>query len=321
LLIGLVSLLWLVISLVGYYYTHKPFAIEFVTAALTGLWRLLVAAGIISLSGGFGAWLLSKRTNFPALTGLAIQAALGSGIIGLAVLFLGVTIGFQPLYFSIFGLFLLILLRRHILVWLSQWTQFSLLFNNGLALLLSLAIGMALFWTLATALAPPLYFDALTYHLALPRSYLLNGDMAYDPHNIFWGMPQQTEMLFTFAMALAGTEAATTLGWGFGVLTLVGLLGYINEKINLTAGWVAVVCLLGGGSLVTSLSSGYTEWLVMLYGLGMIAAIDTWRNTSKRGYLILAAALAGFALGTKYTAGQLILIGLVIVAGDGMRQQ
>ncbi|MGB7874644.1 MAG: hypothetical protein WBL25_09695 [Anaerolineales bacterium] len=318
LLIGLGATLWLVIALVGYYYTHKPFTVEFISSAMLSFWRLFVSAAIISLSGGIGAWILSGRTSFSPLTSIALQAALGSGILSLAVLLISMTIGIRTLYFVFLLLAAGLLARRHILDWLRQWKQFKRLFSkNGFVIALALGTGLVLIWTLATALAPPLQFDALTYHLALPRSYLLSGSMAYNPDNIFWGMPQQIEMLYTLAMGLAGAEAATMLGWGLGALTLIGLLGYVKEKISLTAAWASVICLLGGSSLAISLSWGYTEWPVMLYGLGMIVALDTWRNIPKSDYLLLAAAFAGFALGSKYTAGQLILIGMVIITWNG----
>ena len=54
LLIGLVAVLWIGISLAGYYYTHKPFNIDLLTETLIVLWRLIVVAGIISISGGLG---------------------------------------------------------------------------------------------------------------------------------------------------------------------------------------------------------------------------------------------------------------------------
>lgn len=322
LLIGLSVTLWLVIVLVGYYYTHKPFSVEFMTITMLSLWRLIVSAGIITISGGIGAWILSDRTSFSPLAGLVLQTSLGSGILGLVMLLLGVTVGFRISYYVVLLLIAGIITRKHILNWISQWAQIKSLFcNNGLVIALALGTGLILLWTLATALAPPLHFDALTYHLALPRLYLLNGNMAYTPDNIFWGMPQQVEMLYTLVMGLAGVEAATTLGWGLGVLTLIGLLGYVKERINLTAAWVAVVCLLGGRSLAASLSLGYTEWPVMLYGLGMIIALDTWRRSSEKNYLLLAAIFAGFALGGKYTAGQLIFIGLVIIAWEGFHRR
>ena len=322
LLIGLAGTLWLVAALVGYYYAHKPFEIAFLSNALIAIWRFVITVGIITLSGGIGAWLLSKKVGIPPLTSLALQSALGGGILGLFILFMGMTIGFRTYYFVVLILAVFILLRKNILTWLRQWVHLKSCFTkNGLLLTLAISSGLVLLWTLAFALAPPLRFDALTYHLALPRLYLLNGNIAYTPDNMFWGMPQQAEMLYAFAMALGGTEAAVTLGWGFGVLTLIGLLGYVKDKISLTAGWIAITCLLGGNTLAKSLSFGYTEWLVMLNGLVTLIVLNEWRTSAKQELLLLAGCFAGFALGTKYTAGQLILIGLIVIAWEGVRQK
>ena len=318
--IGLLCSIWLVLVLVGYYYTHKPFDIGLLAGILTTLWRFTVAAGVLSLSGGIGYRILSRHVSFPPLTELALQTALGSGILGLTGFLVGTTIGFRHYFFAVLLLTAAFLFRKHILAWAVQCGHFkAFLSRNGLIFALAGGTGLILLWSLVTALAPPLHFDALTYHLALPQKYLLTGNMNYDSDNMFWGMPQQIEMLYTFPMSLAGPEAATVLGWGLGIITLLGLLGYVKEKLSLLAAWVAVVCLLGGRSLSTSLAWGYTEWPVMLFGMGMIVALDTWRNILKKEYLILAAVFAGFALGSKYTAGQLILIGLAIIFWDGLR--
>ena len=322
LFIGLAGILWLVAALIGYYYIHKPFEVAFLSNVVIALWRLVITVGIITLSGGIGAWLLSKKTDFPPMTSIALESALGAGVLGLLILLMGMTIGFHVSYFAVLSLAPVVLLRKYILTWLRHWVNFKSCFTkNGLVLMLAISSGLVLLWTLAFALAPPLRFDALTYHLALPRLYLLNGNNTYTPDNMFWGMPQQAEMLYTFAMALGGTEAAVTLGWGLGLLTLIGLLGYVKEKINLTAGWVAVTCLLGGNTLAKSLSFGYTEWLVMLNGLAILIVLNEWRTSAKKELLLLAGCFAGFALGAKYTAGQLTLIGLIIIAWEGIRQK
>jgi len=322
LILGLAATLWLIVVLVGYYYTHKPFRVEFVGNMLIILWRLVVAGMIISLSGGIGTWILSKQSSLPPLVGIALSAALGAGILGLVLLFLGLIIGFRPLYFVVLLLVMGVLYWKFVLIWLQRWKILKSYFGgNRLINVLSIGCGLILFWTLVLALAPPLHFDALTYHLALPRSYLVTGDMAYSSDSMFWGMPQQTEMLYTFAMALADAEAAVAVGWGFGFLSLVGLLGYVSEKINPTAGWVSVICLLGGFSIAESLSWGYSEWQIMLYGFGMLVILETWKNSHQRTSLIFAAILAGFALSAKYTAGQLILIGVVIIIWDGLQRR
>ena len=72
LLLGLAGTLWLIVALVGYFYTHKPFEIAFISSTLIALWRLIVTAGIIALSGGIGAWILSRLKAFPKLTNMAV---------------------------------------------------------------------------------------------------------------------------------------------------------------------------------------------------------------------------------------------------------
>lgn len=324
LLIGLACTIWLVIALVGYYYTHKPITIEILSSLLIILWRLVVAAGILTLSGGLGTVVLAKfkGIDLPPLTTMAVQSALGAGVLGLVILLVGFTLGIKPLYFGIILLGGFALLGKPTLNWLKQWASLKSCFSkNPFIILLALGCGLLLFWSLGFALAPPFQFDALTYHLALPRWYLLSGNLNYTPDNMFWGMPQKAEMLYTFAMALGGAEAAVVVGWGLGLLTLASLLEYVTQKFNLTAGWVAVTCLLAGSSLVRSLSSGYIEWLLMLDGLATLVVLVEWRKNHKTGILLLAGGLAGFALGAKYTAGQLILIGLVIIAWDGIQNK
>ena len=91
-------------------------------------------------------------------------------------------------------------------------------------------------FTLLTALAPPLKFDALVYHLALPRQYLLAGRMDYVPQIMFWGMPQTAEMLYTWAMSLGGEPAAVVTGWLVGLVALFGLLGLIARSTGCRTG-------------------------------------------------------------------------------------
>ena len=321
LIIGLMSTLWIIIVLGGYYTTHKPFTIEILASLGTALYRMAIASLILSLSGGIGAWLLPKRENHAALTRLFLQAALGMNILGLLILIMGMTIGFRWFYFALMLVGLCTFLRKYILNWWRLWPQLKSYLQGGrLVTVLALGTAAILFITLIIALAPPLGFDALTYHLALPRFYLLSNRLSYIAENVFWGMPQQAEMIYTFAMSLAGSEAATTLGWGIGVLTLLGLLGYVAETINNRLGWVAVSCLLGGYSLIASLSAGYAEWFVMLNGLAMFIFLDDWRNSHARENLILAGVFAGFALGSKYTAGFLIPIGLVTILWENFHQ-
>jgi hypothetical protein len=179
-----------------------------------------------------------------------------------------------------------------------------------------LAIGLMIIFglTLIVSLAPPVKYDALVYHLALPQAYLQAGRIRYMPQIMFWGMPQTGEILYTWAMALAGYQAASVMSWLFGLLAVAGLAGFTHRRLGSRAAWVSVASLLCGYTLADELSWGYVEWLSILFGLGMLSTLDQWRVNGQRKDLILAGVFAGFALGSKYTGGVLLLAGMGVVA-------
>ena len=130
---------------------------------------------------------------------------------------------------------------------------------------------------------------------------------------MYWGMPQVGEMLYTWAMALGGVEAATTLGWGFGVLALTGVLATGDRILGRRAAWVAIASLLAGSTVASSLAWGYVGWQTQLFGWGMLVALAGWKQDRSTANLVLAGVCAGLAVGVKYTAGILLLTGLVYV--------
>ena len=67
----------------------------------------------------------------------------------------------------------------------------------------------------------------LMYHLALPDAYLRQARVSYLPWHAMSGMPQTTELLYAWAMALGGPQAAAALGWTFGLVSMLGLLGLL----------------------------------------------------------------------------------------------
>ncbi len=174
--------------------------------------------------------------------------------------------------------------------------------------------------SLAVALAPPMEWDTLTYHFALPNAYLQNGHITYLADTMFWGMPQLTEMIYLPAIRIAGIEAAAVTGVLVGAVALLGLLGYVKSKFNNVAAWTAVAAVLAGGSLSWSLATGYVDWMGLLFGWSALAALTHWLEKQDRRMLILAGLFCGGAIGTKYSAG-VVLIGAILVLGLMPRHQ
>jgi hypothetical protein len=317
LLAGSVGLLWLILIIGLYYIYHKPFDPVAFLHLILAAGQCVTATGILALAGGLGGWIFSAN-DLPPLTRLVLQAGIGIGVLALFFLLAGATFGLSSLLLWGELVVGIVLLRKPVLAWLRLW-------GNGRELLQDLTpldgiLAASTFLILAMAfvisLSPPLAFDALVYHLTIPRLYLQAGKIYYMPQIMFWGMPQTGEMLYTWGMGLAGEQTAALIGWGFGLLTLTGLAGTLQAYVSRRVAWVAVASLIAGYTLAVSLSWAYIDWLMGLWGFCFFLSFLEWRFTQKYRSLFAAGAFAGFAFATKYTGGILAVIGIFMLGCD-----
>jgi hypothetical protein len=309
------ALVWSSVVLVGYYYVHKPVSLAQATALGRSLLDLFGAVMLVSLAGGLGRRLFPAQT-LSALERFSIQAALGFGALGL----LWLAIGALRLY-SVGTAWLLlavgwIILRRSCLHWLreigavrQQWEA-----AGRFGRMLALGSGVLIVGQLPYALAPPVKWDALVYHLELPRRYLEAGRFVFAENNPFWGHPQLFEMLSTWAVALHRPETAAALGWCIAAVLLLGVLGSTSRRTNAAAGWTAVAALVAGRSFRGMLAWGYVDGLAALYGLAALTALLHFHDSPRdsRRWAGWAGCFVGLAMGVKLTAG--ILLPVVILA-------
>jgi len=305
--VGFLPLIGFLLLICLYFVIHKPFDGGLIFRAGMSLWALLIAFMLCALAGGTGGWILSlvKFNKYSSHNAFA----LGLGFLSLIIFIIGSILGIHAWWVWIFFVLMIIFLFKNIWGWVKDvYTESMDVWRT------SKPFGKVIGWislvilisTLIIALAPPLKFDALVYHLALPQEYIANGSLAYLPGNMFWGMPQLGEMLFTWSMVLAGERAAVCLGWMVGVISLGWLLHFTSRKFSTTTGWVTVSALLSGYTFASSLSWGYIDWFTILFGSGVLIILNQWVEMGNRKDLILAGIMAGFCLGCKYTAGAII---------------
>jgi len=168
--------------------------------------------------------------------------------------------------------------------------------------------------SLLQALAPPLKWDSLVYHLELPKQYLQIGSVGFVEGNLYVGFPQLTEMNFTWAMALQDGSTAATLGWLVGLIGILGAAGFARRLFGARGAYVLLAVVMSGASLWQGLSWGYVDHWVLLYGTGMLIALDRYASNRSLIWVLVAAVCAGFALSTKYSSGVLLFFGSVWIA-------
>ncbi len=306
-------LLWIAISFGVYYAFHKPFPPQFAEQVFVAARDLIITAALFALGGALGTRVLA-RLAAPPLARLAVRAALGLGLLSLLYLLIGSTLGTGGLL--AWGLLLAgaIWLRRDFLVWVRDFSGFEASWRSSGTLGRTIGWLCALIFAfgLLKALAPPTGFDALVYHLSLPKTYLAIGHIGYMADNTFSGYPQLAEMLVTWSGAL-GASSGALIGWGMGLLATIGLLGHLSARLGPRRGWVAVAALLCGSSLATALASAYVDWPSILMSWGVLFFLDLWAEKKKPYLVMWAGVFAGLAFGTKYTAGLLAPLGLLAI--------
>jgi hypothetical protein len=168
--------------LILYYSIHKPITVDHTVGLLTMLYRFLIAALMVGLGGGIGLRTVKLENLYP-LTRISLQAGLGLGFLGTGYFLIGVTLGL-PFWLSwLLFVGLWVLFHKHIIQWVRQWKGLQELWleSGNFSHTIALLIGLMQLFTLTIALAPPLKYDSLVYHLTLPEAYLNAGQVQYFP--------------------------------------------------------------------------------------------------------------------------------------------
>lgn len=304
-----IAFTWVLLIYVGYYWGHKPFDAAWVLHAARLIAPLLTACFFLLTSGLLGFRLLANYTHSSQRIALAFQLILGSGLMAILFLLIGLTLGVHwwiswGLLFLVFGLN-----SRLLRPWLQQWRDIFLdfsdmrTFDRWLLILLSLL----LFLSFLTTWLPVYHFDALMYHFMLPKAYLLQGRISDLSWQIQSGMPQNGEMLYLWGMSLLNETASLMIVWLLGLTALVGLTTYLKEFFGLRSAQVGAASFLCGFTVISSLSWGYVDWVTFIFSSAMLLALLQWLTQQQSRWLILAGVLAGLVLGSKYTSGAVLV--------------
>ncbi|HMM28629.1 MAG TPA: hypothetical protein PKD46_10130 [Aggregatilineaceae bacterium] len=301
------AVLWMALILGLYYWVHKPLTPALAEALGGALLDLAVTAALAALAAGVGRRLL-RPFDLAALSAperLALAGMLGLGALSLVLAAVGM-LALNALSVGLAIALAGVWARRDLLAWLAEaraWLRAGLPragWERALAWIAVILLALAL--VLATL--PPARWDVLTYHLAGPQQYVAEGRFYAAPHNHFLGFPQLVETLYAAQIALTGRlTGGGPLHFWMGALALLMTGGMAARIGGRVAGWVAASLLLGAFSIWSELSVAYADLLPMALGMGALAAAERWDATGRRDrrWLALIGALAGLAMGCKYT--------------------
>jgi hypothetical protein len=245
-----------------------------------------------------GEFLVPIRRKRSAL-GRLLALAMGFGLEGAILLGLGVTGLLRPAPIAVLtacGLALLALRRRALQSLLPGGIPGA---RGGR--LLSAAPFLLLAFTALSAFAPDTAVDDLAWHLPYAGLALWTGWLPSMPFNVIWHFPAAWETALIPPLLMGGESAARLMGTGIAGLTLLLI---INAVPRGTAFGGRLAGLLFTSSTLVAvfmpsckndLPAGMLSFASFLAGLWALRARGG-------GPAFLAGALAGFALGTKFTS-------------------
>jgi hypothetical protein len=320
--------------LAGYYWVHKPVTPPQALALGRTAANIGVAAVLTVLAGAAGRRLLSGRAPAGEV-GLepgeraTLDVALGWGLGGLALLALGLARLYYGLVVWALVVLGLVALRREAQWWARDVAAAirAVALPDRPARLAAAFVLLMLALGLLRALAPPVMWDALVYHLTLPKLYAQTHGVRLAPADFshFAGMPQISEMLYTAAgllrgdLAGEGAIAAQTLGWAFGAVLALSLIS-LAQATGLPGAWAGAL-LLSSFTVALSLAWAYGDLPLVLFAAAMLMSLRRWRLQPRPNWLVLAGVFGGLAWGCKYTGVLVPVAGAAAAATLALQQR
>ena len=156
---------------------------------------------------------------------------------------------------------------------------------------------------LLAAAEPPFYWDASTYHLAVPRFYAEAHGFTYLPYNTYASMPLGATMFYLWGMLWDGYTTANACYLAVSLLAIA--VTYRVARIWLNQFYAAIAAALVYFTPVVFIvqPGAHVDHFVMLYGAACLytyfkidVGVRSWRRALMMGIFL------GAALAIKYTS-------------------
>jgi hypothetical protein len=310
----------------SYWAAHFP-ALNHMSAATLG--RHAVHLGFLAafsaLAVLIGRALLKRGLKVAGLNvfeTLSFSFALGLGAIALWMLMLAACGALAPRMVFVGTAAALLIspaLNRDLLS-LEKPAEVGALFTSPGCIPLAALTALILSYEGFQCLAPEVSFDALVYHLALPRLYELHGGLLPTPTNLYSGFPMLIEWAYGFMLYFSDEISAKLVHWACGLGLAAAFLGLGLRAKRPLIGWVACVVFFATPITVfnivkAAVDTGSAYFTVLAVYALSLSLQRRRENSSGDAELLLSAVLCGLAMGIKYTSWTLLpILAAVLVA-------
>ena len=292
-----------------------------VLAVLDHLFDLVAAVTLSSVLLSVGNS-LTKRFSLQFIDSaehLAFSFFLGTGVVGLLVLLMGL-LGLLRGWAILALLLVALALTARDLPQL--WQSLIRALRTAFEAKLVTAVFIALFvLILVRTLLPPHVADELIYHLPVPQQFVQAGRVFPSYDNSLGNMPFLVHMIYAVFL-LAGSDVAAKLFSLFlAIATAVSLYAFCCRFITRRVGVIALFAFFASGMIVELAIT--TRIDVSLAGMlfACTYAMINYLSSRSRAWFWFSAVFAGFSLGIKHTAALWIFLAGILYLVETIRSR
>lgn len=148
---------------------------------------------------------------------------------------------------------------------------------------------------------PPVSRDALTHHLAVPKLYLMNGEIFEIPSILFSYYPMNLDLLYMIPLYFGNDIVPKFIHFTFALLTALLIYMYLKKKLDTQFALIGGLFFLSLPIIVKLSINVYVDLGLIFFSTASIISLLKWNERHfQLRYLVLSGIFCGLALGTKY---------------------
>jgi 4-amino-4-deoxy-L-arabinose transferase-like glycosyltransferase len=264
---------------------------------------LALALTVTSVSVGYAVCEGFRFKFANAAEAIGVSLFVGTGVIGLTVLFLGLASLLRPIPIAAMLAVCIVFSRRS---WMRLYPRIkatiqSLTSTREAAVVTTIYFSLIVFLTLRAAV-PPTAADEVIYHLPVTSDFVQHGAVHPMFDNSLGNLPFLIHMIYTICLLAGSDIAARVISLFLAVGTSFAIFGFCARYLSTQVAAVAAFAFFAAGMVVEVAVTSRID--VSLAGMLFTCtyAMVNYLDTGHRGWLWVSAALAGFSLGIKHTA-------------------
>ncbi len=261
--------------------------------ASDGLLPILVAVSLGTIALGLGRATAARLgILLEGRLGLIAATTLGLGLLAQAVFLVGILGRFDRT-----GLAVITLLCAAIAApFVRGAGSVEKPSGNALQAVVAGFLAYAFACAMISALAPPIEWDVLAYHLALPEIYLKVGRIVTVPWMIHSHWPRLMETFYGLAMAFGFDTVPALIHLGAVILLVSGTAAVAGSGV---AGCTAAILLVGQPALLRLAGCAHADGVTSLCVFAAAWSLSRWDESRRDGWLLAGGLLGGLAASTK----------------------